>query len=115
MARTIQDQVVIEHDVDVEWTVAEAWSTAVATMRVFQRMQPVIQGMWIKIAVDDRGGIEEITTLKSHRREHIRIREDDVAETFAQRLDRRTQVGFGIDIAAEAEVSLWKWDQSEVS
>ena len=43
VARTFEHQVIEEHDIDVEWPVAIARTSAIATMRVFQCMQPVVQ------------------------------------------------------------------------
>ena len=67
MAGAVEDEVVVENDIDVEWTRSESWPAAVAAVGVFEGVQPVVQCEWIEVAVDDGGGIEEFCTDETDR------------------------------------------------
>jgi hypothetical protein len=50
VAGTVERQVVVEDDVDVERTRAEARTAAIATMGVFECVQPVVQRERVEVS-----------------------------------------------------------------
>src|SRR5690606_22172441 len=53
--------------------------------------------------VDDRGGVEEVAPIEAHRAGAVDGRHPHAVEARAQRGDRRAQVGFRLDVAAQAQ------------
>jgi hypothetical protein len=102
--RTLRDQVVEQHDVDVQGAVAVARAAAVATVRVLQRMQPAVERVRVQAGAQHGRGIEEIRPLVAHRGKAVHRRDAQVGEARAQRGHRLAQMPLGLEVAAEAEV-----------
>ena len=96
-------QVVEQHDVDVERAVAEARAAAVAAVGVLERVQPVVERQHVEVAVDDRGGVDEVGALEADGRRAVGGRGADVAEALAQGREGDGDVALRVDVAAEAE------------
>src|SRR5574343_1270258 len=60
VAGTIEDQIVVEHDVDVERAAGEARHVAAPAVRVFQRVQPVVEPVYVPVGLDHRGAVDEV-------------------------------------------------------
>jgi len=67
VAGAFHHQVAVEHHVDVQGPVGEARPAAIAAMRVFQRMQPVVQFLQRQIGLDRHRIVEEGRAIEADR------------------------------------------------
>ena len=68
VARPFHHQVAVINHVDVQRAVTEARAAAVAAMRVFQRVQPLIQLRQGQLGLQQHGVVEEIRAVEAYRR-----------------------------------------------
>jgi hypothetical protein len=82
--RAFHHQVAVEHHVDVQGPVGEARPAAVAAVRVFQRMQPVVQFLQRQVGLDRHRIVEEGRAIEADRGGTVGGRHLQRAEALAQ-------------------------------
>src|ERR1700754_375720 len=112
MTLPAQNQIVIEHDVHVERAGAIACAATDATVTVFQRVQPVVQRLGCKVAVDRHGQGAEIGAIETDGRAAIHRRDIEFTEAGTQFRHRGGKPALGIDIGAKTQVGTAGSDHS---
>src|SRR5690606_14667989 len=79
-------------------------TAAVTSVRILERVQPLVECKWFEIGLDHRGRIEEIVALETDRAGAVDRRHHHGFEALSQRIDRGAQVCLRLEVAAEAEV-----------
>ena len=104
ITRTFQNQIIEEDDVDIERATGKARHIAPAAMRVFQRVQPLIQRVDIPVGFDDGGSVYEVRPVETDRPGTYPIRQYDITKSIAQDLYGSGQMMFRLLVGAQTQI-----------